>query len=147
MTRFMACIGVAILVHCLSSRADSQEAKRPGTAAGAVAGNAVERGKKATFIDYGNDETVDLLVASGLTAHREGRGIAVDIDNDSNLDLFVVDEAYHGKLYRNRGDGTFEEITESPIIETIKIEGGKVEISGQSIKIEGGKVEIIRRQR
>jgi hypothetical protein len=30
-------------------------------------------------------------------------------------------------------------------IETIKIEGGRVEISGGTIRIEGGKVEIKRR--
>jgi hypothetical protein len=33
-----------------------------------------------------------------------------------------------------------------PGIETIKIEGGRVVISGDSITVEGGKVEIIRRK-
>jgi hypothetical protein len=34
-----------------------------------------------------------------------------------------------------------------PVIERIRVEGGKVEISGNTIKIDGGKVEIIRRPR
>jgi signal peptidase I len=34
-----------------------------------------------------------------------------------------------------------------PVIERITIEGGKVEISGDTIKIEGAKVQIIRQRR
>jgi signal peptidase I len=34
-----------------------------------------------------------------------------------------------------------------PVIERITIEGGKVEIRGETIKIEGGKVEILRQMR
>jgi hypothetical protein len=34
-----------------------------------------------------------------------------------------------------------------PVIERITIEGGKVEISGDTIKIEGGRVEITRQSR
>lgn len=37
--------------------------------------------------------------------------------------------------------------TPSPVVERITVEGGKVEISGDTIKIEGGKVEIIRQPR
>jgi hypothetical protein len=37
--------------------------------------------------------------------------------------------------------------TPGPVIERITVEGGKVEISGNTIKIEGGKVEIIRQPR
>jgi hypothetical protein len=73
-------------------------------------------------------------------------GIAVGDIDDGRPDLFVVDDASRGKIYHNRGDGTIEEVTASPLIESIKIDGGKVEINGQSIKIKGGKVEIIRRQ-
>jgi hypothetical protein len=144
----MACIGAAILVHSIAFHAESQEVKRPGTAAGSAAGTPVERAHGAKLIDYGNDGTVDLFVASGLSALHQGWGIAVgDIDNDGRPDLFVVDDASRGKIYHNRGDGTFEEVSANPTIETIKIDGGKVEINGQSIKIEGARVEIIRRER
>jgi hypothetical protein len=37
--------------------------------------------------------------------------------------------------------------TPGPVIERITVEGGKVEITGNTIKIEGGKVEIIRQPR
>jgi hypothetical protein len=55
------------------------------------------------------------------------------------------------RLYRKNGDGTFtvvsrQVLARDPVIETIKIEGGKVEITGQSIKVEGGKLEIMRRK-
>jgi signal peptidase I len=37
--------------------------------------------------------------------------------------------------------------TAGPVIERITIEGGKVEITGDTIKIDGGKVEITRQRR
>ena len=81
-----------------------------------------------------------------------GKGIVVgDLDNDGWPDLFVAQRVVVTRLYRNNGDCTFTDITRQtlarePVIETIKIEGGKVEITGQSIKVEGGKLEIIRRK-
>jgi hypothetical protein len=146
MTRLIACVCVVITVLLSAPRAKSQEVKRTGATAEAGSGDTVHN-KRAAFLDYDNDGFVEILVTSGLAAHR-GQGIAVgDFDNDGNLDLFVVGEARRNHIYRNRGDGTFEDATDNPMIETIKIEGGKVEINGQSIKIEGGQVEIIRRQR
>jgi FG-GAP-like repeat len=144
MTRFIACVCVGIVVLLSAPRANCQEVKRLGAAANAGTSDTVHNKGTALF-DYDNDGFVDVLVASGLAGHS-GQGIAVgDFDNDGRLDLFMVENARQNHLYRNRGDGTFEEVTDNPMIETIKIEGGKVEINGQSIKIEGAKVEIIRR--
>jgi hypothetical protein len=146
MARFIACVCVGIMVLLPPSRADSQEAKRPGAPADANSSHTVQN-KGVVFLDYDNDGFVDVLVTGG-PADQSGRGIAVvDVGDDGKPDLFVVGEARRNHLYRNRGNGTFEEVTDNLIIETIKIEGGKVEINGQSIKIEGGQVEIIRRQR
>jgi hypothetical protein len=127
-------------------RARCQEVKRPGATADAVRSKAVNN-KGVALFDYDNDGFIDLTVTTGLTGHS-GQGIAVgDVDSDGRPDLFVVENTRQDRLYHNRGDGTFEVVTDNPIIETIRIEGGKVEINGQSIKVEGGKVEIIRRKR
>jgi FG-GAP-like repeat len=144
MARFIACVCVGIMVLLPPSRADSQEAKRPGAPGDANNSHTVQN-KGVVFLDYDNDGLVDDLVTGG-PADQSGRGIAVvDVGNDGKPDLFMVENARQNHFYRNRGDGTFEEVTDNPMIETIKIEGGKVEINGQSIKIEGAKVEIIRR--
>ncbi len=55
---------------------------------------------------------VDVTQASGLSQHGWGQGVCVgDYDNDGWTDLFV---SYYGRnvLYRNRGDGTFQERAE-----------------------------------
>ena len=145
MTRFIACVCVGLAVLVSVPRAKCQEVRRLGAAADAARSDTVQNNGTALF-DYDNDGFVDVLVTSGL-AGPNGQGIAVgDFDGDGRPDLFVIGEPRQNHLYRNRGDGTFEEVTDNPMIETIKIEGGKVEINGQSIKIEGAKVEIIRRR-
>jgi hypothetical protein len=145
MTRFIAYVCVGIVVLLPASRANCQEVKRLGDAADAGASDTLPNKGTALF-DYDNDGFVDVLVSGGLAGHS-GQGIAVgDFDNDGGLDLFMVENARQNRLFRNRGDGTFEEATNNPMIETIKIEGGKVEINGQFIKIEGAKVQIIRRR-
>ena len=55
----------------------------------------------------------DVTQAAGLADHLFATQTAVwaDIDNDGLLDLFVADEQGPGQLYRNRGDGTFENIS------------------------------------
>jgi hypothetical protein len=100
------------------------------------------------FFDYDKDVDLDVFV-TGRPVGQVGRGIAVaDIDNDGWPDLLVTN-LFGRKLYRNNGDGTFTDVTQNARrlqIETIKIDGGKVEITGDSIRVEGGKVEIIRRK-
>jgi hypothetical protein len=56
----------------------------------------------------------DVTVSAGLAAFAKGYGHGVtvgDIDNDGHPDLFVTRWQRYG-LYRNRGDGTFEDVTE-----------------------------------
>ena len=55
------------------------------------------------------DHFVDVTEKSGLGRHGWGQGVCVgDYDNDGWTDLYVT---YYGRnvLYRNRGDGSFEE--------------------------------------
>jgi len=74
-------------------------------------------------VDFDNEGRLDLRPAP-----RPGRGpVFLDYDRDGRLDLLVV-------------------APRAPVVETITIDGGKVEISGDSIKVDGGKVEIIRRR-
>jgi hypothetical protein len=60
----------------------------------------------------------DATVAAGL-ATPDGKGIAAtgvaagDVDGDGSPDLFVTDAFGPTRLFRNRGDSTFEEITSS----------------------------------
>jgi hypothetical protein len=55
----------------------------------------------------------DVTAASGLdaTASRSQTAAWADIDNDGYLDLFVGNENAPSQLFRNKGDGTFEDIS------------------------------------
>ncbi len=55
----------------------------------------------------------DVTAAAGLggPAHRTQSAAWADVDGDGDLDLFVANELSFSQLYRNRGDGTFEEAT------------------------------------
>ena len=58
-----------------------------------------------TFTDVGQAAGVVPLGANSISATW------VDYDNDGKLDLYVVDYFRSNTLYRNRGDGTFEDVT------------------------------------
>ncbi len=65
-----------------------------------------------------NDEGrfVDITEASGLAAKRFRRTYStsfVDLDGDHHLDLLVVSDYAGLDVYRNQGDGTFTDISES----------------------------------
>jgi tetratricopeptide (TPR) repeat protein len=66
------------------------------------------------FRNRGDGTFEDVTVKSGLASFSGGYGFGVtvgDFDNDGHPDLFLTRwRAY--ALYRNRGDGTFEDVTE-----------------------------------
>jgi predicted Zn-dependent protease len=66
------------------------------------------------FRNRGDGTFEDVTVRSGIAAFRQGygHGVAVaDFDNDGRPDLFVTRWRSYA-LYRNRGDGTFEDLTD-----------------------------------
>ena len=96
-------------------------------------------GSGAAVLDYNGDGFEDLFVADGVRsilyqndgrghftdvtvraglASADGKGIAAtgvaagDVDGDGWPDLLVTDAFGPTRLFRNRGDGTFEEITD-----------------------------------
>lgn len=108
-----------------------------------------QRSTQGTWSDYDNDGDLDLLVThsgdqgnslfrndgtgrfvdvtstSGLTNRADSVGAAWgDFDNDGDLDLFVTNLRLGGSntrnlFYRNRGDGTFEQITTGVVAEDL----------------------------
>jgi tetratricopeptide (TPR) repeat protein len=64
------------------------------------------------FHNEGNGTFRDVSLVSGIGAHR-GKGMgaaAADFDGDGRIDIFVANDTEANFLFRNRGDGTFEEI-------------------------------------
>jgi len=54
----------------------------------------------------------DVTEKSGLCSRGYGMGIAVgDFDNDGFIDVFITHFGAPNQLFRNRGDGTFEDVT------------------------------------
>jgi tetratricopeptide (TPR) repeat protein len=70
----------------------------------------------------------DVTKAAGLAepATRTQAAVWADIDNDGFLDLFVGNENGPGQLFRNRGDGTFEDISRSSGVDKIAFTKGVV---------------------
>jgi hypothetical protein len=96
-------------------------------------------GLNAVQTDYNNDGFLDIFIARGAwllqpmrptLLRNNGDGTFTDVtreaglmdpvnsncatwadfDNDGHLDLFICNETGPNRLYRNRGDGTFEEV-------------------------------------
>ncbi len=69
------------------------------------------------FLFRGNgDGTFDETTEKAGILRRDGRGLGVvsaDIDHDGLTDLYVANDGCPNFLFRNKGDGTFEDLTES----------------------------------
>ncbi len=72
------------------------------------------RGQSNLLFRNDQGRFIDVTQESGVGEHI-GKGMAVafgDADGDGALDVFVTNDAVPNFLFRNRGDGTFEEIGE-----------------------------------
>ncbi len=64
------------------------------------------------YRNRGDGTFEDVSARAGLLAHV-GKGMSVafaDFDHDGHLDMFVPNDAVPNFLFRNKGDGTFEEV-------------------------------------
>jgi len=64
------------------------------------------------YHNNGDGTFTDVSKSSGIAAHvGKGLGVvAADFDEDGWIDIFVANDSMRNFLFRNRGDGTFEEI-------------------------------------
>jgi hypothetical protein len=69
--------------------------------------------RKSLLRNNCNGTFTDVTRESGLgkTVSRTQTAVWADVDNDGNLDLFVGNETGPSQLFRNKGDGTFEDIS------------------------------------
>jgi hypothetical protein len=119
MRRIVVCLSVCVLllVSVHASAADPP-AKDPGIG--------------VALRDFDKDGFLDLVVA-GPTSRQAGKGVVfADLDGDGFPDVLIFGKAPQPVR---------------PVIDTIRIEGGRVKITGDSIEVRGGKIEIIRRLR
>jgi hypothetical protein len=67
-----------------------------------------------------NGTFTDVTQEAGLAAPIDSQAAAwADFDLDGHLDLFVGGESVPSRLYRNKGDGTFEDVTSRSGINTV----------------------------
>lgn len=66
----------------------------------------------ALYRNMGGGKFRDVSVESGIAAHAgKGMGVAIgDYNGDGRLDIFVANDSLPNFLFRNRGDGTFDEV-------------------------------------
>lgn len=71
------------------------------------------------LINDGSGEFTDASERSGLKIDDGGRAVAkalallpIDIDDDGDVDVLVANDTTRNFLFRNRGDGTFDEVGE-----------------------------------
>jgi hypothetical protein len=68
--------------------------------------------RKSLLHNNGDGTFTDVTIASGLAKVLTGTQAAVwsDIDNDGRIDLFVGNENGPAQLFRNNGNGTFDDV-------------------------------------
>lgn len=63
------------------------------------------------FRNDGSGRFVDVTAKAGVAGKGRGMGVlATDFDEDGYMDIFVANDAEANALWRNKGDGTFEEL-------------------------------------
>ena len=66
----------------------------------------------ALYRNNGDGTFTDVAPAAGVADKRDSEDATwVDTDGDGDLDLYVVNREQENTLYRNKGDGTFEEVS------------------------------------
>jgi enediyne biosynthesis protein E4 len=61
----------------------------------------------------GDGRFTDVTAAAGVAGLGRGMGVlAADFDGDGRIDWLVANDAHNNALWRNRGDGTFEDVAE-----------------------------------
>lgn len=76
----------------------------------------VQRGNNKHMVNQGDKTYLDNAAAAGLLGQWDtNSAVAFDYDQDGHLDLYLGQGAWDGgevhRLMRNRGDGTFEDVT------------------------------------
>jgi enediyne biosynthesis protein E4 len=67
----------------------------------------------ALYRNEGNGRFTDVTKSAGVAASGRGMGVlASDFDGDGRIDLLVANDAESNALWRNRGDGTFENLAD-----------------------------------
>jgi enediyne biosynthesis protein E4 len=66
------------------------------------------------YRNEGDGTFTDVTAQAGVAAHGRGMGcLAADFDGDGRSDILVANDAEPNALWRNRGDGTFEDVASS----------------------------------
>jgi enediyne biosynthesis protein E4 len=63
------------------------------------------------YRNEGHGRFLDVTTQAGVAGTGRGMGVvAADFDGDGRIDFFVANDAHANALWRNRGDGTFEDV-------------------------------------
>jgi hypothetical protein len=66
------------------------------------------------YRNNGDGTFTDVSKAAGIVDDLRGMGvITADMDGDGRVDIFVANDAQNNSLWRNKGDGTFENVAET----------------------------------
>jgi hypothetical protein len=66
------------------------------------------------YRNEGDGHFTDVTKLAGVAGNGRGMGVlASDLDGDGRIDLLVANDAMNNALWRNRGDGTFEDRAEA----------------------------------
>ncbi len=69
------------------------------------------RNRCRLYRNRGDGTFIDVAAAAGVVNERRAKGAAwIDYDGDGRQDLYVSNRDGYGRLYRNRGDGTFIDV-------------------------------------